>query len=99
MCTAAGRDSKVNKLSTKISLWQGDITKLKIDVIVNSIHGNEEPEFYDFEMEMDRSITVAGCIFKAGGRSLYVEAATSISKGFIPVITKGYDLPAKCKCK
>ena len=100
MCT--GHDSKtsnLSKLRTKVSLWQGDITKLKIDVIVNSIHGGEYIGYYDNILKMKDCNTVADCIYKAGGRSLYVEATKSISEGLIPVITQGYDLPAKCnKC-
>ena len=90
--------SRVQAAGTKVSLWQGDITKLKIDAIVNSIHGDEKPGCYDYLSDFT---TVADCIYKAGGATLFNEIATCVSGGIgylldTPVITKGYKLPAKC---
>ncbi|KAL1662693.1 hypothetical protein EV121DRAFT_264180 [Schizophyllum commune] len=68
-------------LLEKISLFQGDITKLEVDAIVNAAN---------------RSLLVDGAIHAAAGRDLVKEcrtlggAETGESK-----ITKGYKLPAK----
>lgn len=87
------------KLNSKVSLWQGDITGLEIDAIVNSIHGDESDGDYD---SIRKNGTVADCIYKAGGQSLFTELVNLMESSanifeYRPVmITRGYQLPAKC---
>ncbi len=78
-----------------MSVWHGDITKLEVDVIVNSIHGDEYIKNYD---QLRRIATVADSIYKAGGRSLVAEFADLNSKlhGWSALVTEGHQLPAKC---
>lgn len=90
------------KLNSKVSLWQGDITKLAIDCIVNSVHGNENlnVSYYSWLINCKAPPTVADCIYKAGGRPLLLELCQKMEQDIFltePVVTKGYDLPAKCE--
>ena len=99
----ASRLQPSQKFNTKVSLWQGDITDLEIDVIVNSIHGDEQSEDYYYISRNDHCETVADCIYKAGGQSLFTELVDLLESPETmfelrpAVITKGHQLPAKCK--
>ena len=87
------------KLNSKVSLWLGDITLLAIDVIVNSIHGNETLPHYDYSIsghQYTKFLTVADCIHKTGGRSLVEELLGKDGFPHVTTITKGHQLPAKC---
>ncbi|KAF9644900.1 A1pp-domain-containing protein [Thelephora ganbajun] len=68
-------------LLDRVSLWQGDITTLEIDSIVNAANNR---------------LGVNGAIQSAAGRNLLKECLTlgGCETGFAK-ITKGYDLPAK----
>lgn len=85
------------KLDSKVSLWQGDITELKVDAIVNSIHGDED----DYHRSYLRpTTTVADCIYIAGGKSLLQDLAQKLDDRVDEnqvMVTKGYELPAKCE--
>ena len=82
------------KLNSIVSLWQGDITRLEVDAIVNSIHGAKHPDGYKY---LALRGTVADCICKAGGKSLIEEFTELKGRNWTHeiVITKGHKLPAK----
>ncbi|XP_015376644.1 PREDICTED: macro domain-containing protein mll7730-like [Diuraphis noxia] len=81
-----GPKPEFNKeLNEKVSLYQGDITKLAIDVIVNAANS-----------KLAGGGGVDGAIHKAAGRELQAECATlNGCKTGCAKITKGYKLPAK----
>ena len=88
--------NKLNKyapssaLNKKVSLWHGDITKLKIDAIVNSVLGGQR------YIPLTKSVFVAVC--NAGGPLLEKECQVLRKcQSSTAVVTNGYDLPAKCK--
>ena len=80
--------SPIPALDDKVSLWQGNITHLEIDAIVNTADA-----FADTTIDF----RVNTAILKAGGESLLKECLTL---GVIPTgqtrITSGHHLPAKC---
>lgn len=85
-----------HKLNSIISLWEGDITKLEIGAIVNSAHYNDLCSSYDY---ISHIRTVAGSIYKAGGKELVEELKEKWNENavtFKPIVTKGHQLSAKC---
>ena len=77
-------------LNKKVSLWCGDITRLEIDAIVNSVL-----EGYGY-VPPTKSVFVAVC--KAGGPMLEKKCQVLRScRSSTAVVTNGYNLPAKCK--
>ena len=86
-----------SELNAKVSLWKGDITKLEVDAIVNSIHGDESVLDFDYITLTPEPRTVADCIYKAGGKAILEELCESKEWGKDePVVTRGHRLPAKC---
>lgn len=83
------------KFNSMVSLWQGDITKLNLDCIVNSIHGDEV--YSDYSHLTESPDTVADCIYKAGGRQLLIDLCKKLNKSSIKqlIVTDGHLLPAK----
>lgn len=72
-------------LNEKVSLYQGDLTKLAVDVIVNAANS-----------KLAGGGGVDGAIHKAAGKELLVECASlNGCKTGCAKITKGYKLPAK----
>ena len=85
------------KFDKKISLWRGDITKLKVDVIVNSISGDECIWDDDFIVHGPYS-AVSDCIYEAGGSALLHDLCQLLKQSqYKAVWTSGHRLPAKCK--
>ena len=77
-------------LNEKISLWEGDITRLEVDAIVNSCSAKL--------MSRPGLPTVYNAIHAAAGPMLMTECL-SLRVGYDAVtVTGGYNLPAKCKC-
>ena len=71
-------------------MWEGDITTLEVDAIVNStsryLRHNGDPH------------TVCYAIQRAAGPVLGIECSRlNVNFGDVAV-TKGYDLPAQCEC-
>lgn len=76
-------------LNEKVSLWEGDITRLEVDAIVNSsaddLHHHFAPQ------------SVCSAIHAAAGPLLSKECyKLNIDYGDA-LVTRGYNLPAKCK--
>nr|ACO10762.1 MACRO domain-containing protein 1 [Caligus rogercresseyi] len=82
------KDWKQDVSSPKIGMWQGDITKLEVDAIVNAANSG-----------LKAGGRVCGAIHRAAGSQLQKECD---SIGGCPVgdsrITAGYKLPAKLCC-
>ncbi len=76
-----------------ISLWQGDITRLKVDAIVNAANAQMLGCFQPLHSCIDN------CIHSAAGVQLREECNNIMKGRLLPtshaVITKGYNLPAK----
>ncbi|MGL5575399.1 macro domain-containing protein [Cetobacterium sp.] len=72
-------------LLEKIEVKVGDITKLNVDVIINSANGN-----------MIRGSGLCGAIFRGAGKELEVECSkySKLEVGEV-ILTDGYNLPAK----
>lgn len=87
-----------SKLNAKVSIWKGDITKLEVDAIVNSVGGDERVYDYDYIQYSPAPATVSKCIYRAGGKAILEALCNSTEwKENKPVVTHGYALPAKCK--
>ena len=80
-------------INKKISLWNGDITRLEIDAIVNST-----TPFRSSTVAIGPRATVHNTLHEAAGYFLIEECVTL--KKCTPgaaMVTFGYNLPAKCK--
>ncbi|KAK3595401.1 hypothetical protein CHS0354_008835 [Potamilus streckersoni] len=78
-------------LNDKIYLWYGDITRLKVDAIVNSVKwALKSPR----KLQISRS-GVSGAIFKVAGQKQMVEEIAHIPETESCLVTSGYNLPAK----
>ena len=73
-----------------MSLWEGDITRLEVDAIVNS---SADDLHHHFAQQ-----SVCSAIHAAGGPLLSKECS-KLSIGYgDALVTRGYNLPAKCEC-
>ena len=85
--------SDISPLTSDISLWQGDITRLKVDAIVNAANAQALGCWSPLHNCIDN------CIHSAAGIQLR-KACADIMQGRLlktgeAFITKGYNLPAK----
>lgn len=97
-----------DEINSKVSLWQGDITHLEVDAIVNaansSLLGGDGGENFKISLTVIFNYNhvfvwvVDGCIHRAAGPDLLAECETldGCDTGSAK-ITGGYKLPAKCK--
>ena len=76
-------------LNEKVSLWKGDITRLEVDAIVNSSAADLQ----------HHSATHAVCyaVHAAAGPLLHNECSRLHLGTGNALVTRGYNLPAKCK--
>ncbi|KAL3854151.1 hypothetical protein ACJMK2_013429 [Sinanodonta woodiana] len=77
-------------LNDKIYLWYGDITRLKVDAIVNSVKWILSP----VELRISRS-GVSGAIFNGAGRKMMAEEIIHTAETETCPVTSGFHLPAK----
>lgn len=83
------------KNSDKICLWQGDITKLKIDAIVNAGNSQGLGCFIPNHNCIDNQInTFAGVRLRLACNKIMKDLNYNLKPGKA-IITKGYNLPAK----
>ena len=83
------------KNSDKICLWQGDITTLQIDCIVNAANSRGLGCFIPCHKCIDNQInTYAGTLLRLECNKVMKEKNYFIETGDV-FITKGYNLPAK----
>ena len=83
------------KNSDKICLWQGDITKLKIDAIVNAGNSQGLGCFIPNHNCIDNQInTFAGVRLRLACNNIMKDLNYNLETGKA-IITKGYNLPAK----
>lgn len=89
--------SKTNlKNANKIYLWQGDITKLKIDVIVNAGNSQGLGCFQPLHNCIDNQIqTFSGVQMRLECNEYMKTINYNLPTGKV-FITKGYNLPTKC---
>ena len=82
-------------LNKKVSLWHGDITRLEINAIVNSVVVGQLQMPYGQQVAIG---TVCRAIHNAAGPMLQTECQ-SLPKcqSGEAVVTNGYNLPAKCE--
>lgn len=81
--------------SDKICLWQGDITKLKIDAIVNAGNSQGLGCFLPNHNCIDNQInTFAGVRFRLACNDIMKDLNYNLETGKA-IITKGYNLPSK----
>ena len=78
-----------SSLNEKVSLWEGDITRLEVDAIVNSSADDLHHHFADSG--------VCYAIHAAAGPLLFNECSTLNLGLNNAVVTRGYNLPAKCE--
>ena len=85
--------SKFNFQNSKLALWQGDITRLKVDAIVNAANSQGLGCWHPLHGCIDNAI------HSAAGLQLRQECNDILKGGTIDtgeaIITKGYNLPAK----
>ena len=81
-------------LNKKVSLWRGDITRLEIDAIVNSVAKGQLQQLpYNHPIG-----TVCNAVHYAAGPMLQkVCQSLRVYQYGEAVVTNGYNLPAKCE--
>ena len=80
-------------LNKKVSLWHGDITRLEINAIVNSVAVGQLQLPYGQPLG-----TVRGAVHNAAGPMLQKECQSlPMYRSGEAVVTSGYNLPAKCE--
>lgn len=83
------------KAENRIALWQGDITKLKIDAIVNAGNSQGLGCFLPNHNCIDNQInTFAGVRLRLACNEIMKDLNYNLETGKV-IITKGYNLPSK----
>ncbi|MBQ3408112.1 MAG: protein-ADP-ribose hydrolase [Clostridia bacterium] len=83
------------KANNKIALWQGDITKLKIEAIVNAGNSQGLGCFVPNHNCIDNQInTFAGVRLRLACNEIMKDLKYNLETGKV-IITKGYNLPCK----
>ena len=89
----AEANSKLSTLNSQLFLWQGDITRLKVDAIVNAANAQGLGCWAPLHNCIDN------CIHSAAGIQLRKECYDQLQGRLLKtgeaMITKGYNLPAK----
>ncbi len=86
--------------SEKLSLWQGDITRLAVDAIVNAANSRMLGCFIPMHACIDNCIhTFAGVRLRAECERRMAQLRKKFGPGYeqqtaVPMLTDGYDLPA-----
>lgn len=92
MNDVAEANSKLSTLNSQLYLWQGDITRLKVDAIVNAANAQGLGCWAPLHNCIDN------CIHSAAGIQLRKECNDQLQGRLIrtgeAIITKGYNLPA-----
>ena len=87
--------SDLPMIEDKIALWNGDITLIKADVLVNSAASNLEGSYEPLHMSNDNAIhSFAGLQLRRDCKKLVFEQGFDEEVGKCKV-TKGYNLPCK----
>lgn len=95
------KDIKTVPYSNKISVWQGDITRLSCDAIVNAANSRMLGCFVPMHICIDNCIhTFAGVQLRNECNKIMNEFRKKYGPDYkqptaIPIITDGYNLPAK----
>ena len=86
-------NSKLSSLNSQLCLWQGDITRLKVDAIVNAANAQALGCWAPLHNCIDN------CIHSAAGIQLRKECADKMQGRMLATgdafITQGYNLPAR----
>ena len=89
----AAANSKLSSLNSQLCLWQGDITRLKVDAIVNAANAQALGCWAPLHNCIDN------CIHSAAGIQLRKECADKMQGRLLATgdafITQGYNLPAR----
>ena len=89
----AAANSKLSSLNSQLCLWQGDITRLKVDAIVNAANAQALGCWAPLHNCIDN------CIHSAAGIQLRKECADKMQGRMLATgdafITQGYNLPAR----
>ena len=89
----AAANSKLSTLNSQLYLWQGDITRLKVDAIVNAANAQGLGCWAPLHNCIDN------CIHSAAGIQLRKECNDQLQGRLLKtgeaMMTKGYNLPAK----
>ena len=95
------KDIKTVPSSNKISVWQGDITNLSCDAIVNAANSRMLGCFVPMHICIDNCIhTFAGVQLRYECNNIMNEFRKKYGKDYeqptsVPILTYGYNLPAK----
>ena len=91
----------IKKYADKISIWQGDITRLQVDAIVNAANSQMLGCFVPCHKCIDNAIHSAAGVQLREACNTYMQERRKENKHYeeptgSAVITKGYNLPCKC---